>query len=159
MECEMKGRNLATLALVAGAVFALAGCARPTVQPVQPVASTATYQTQYMTATQRSCFSCAKVVAIEPIPENSSNVALGSIIGAIVGGVVGHQFGSGSGQTITTIGGAVAGAAIGSQVTNGGRYDYRVTVRRNNGAMRTFVVDKAPNYGVGTIVKLNATAI
>ncbi len=37
--------------------------------------------------------------------------------GAVVGGVIGNQFGSGSGNTIATIGGAAAGAAIASNRT------------------------------------------
>ena len=38
----------------------------------------------------------------------------GAIIGGILGGVLGHQVGGGRGQDIATVGGAVAGAAIGS---------------------------------------------
>lgn len=40
----------------------------------------------------------------------------GGIIGGILGGVLGHQIGGGSGRTAATIGGAVAGGALGANV-------------------------------------------
>jgi uncharacterized protein YcfJ len=43
----------------------------------------------------------------------------GGVIGAILGGVIGHQIGGGSGRDIATVGGAVAGAAIGSNQVRG----------------------------------------
>lgn len=53
----------------------------------------------------------------EAVPNSASNVSIpGTLIGAVLGGVLGHQVGSGSGNTIATIGGAVAGGAAGSQV-------------------------------------------
>lgn len=36
----------------------------------------------------------------------------GSIGGALIGGLIGNQFGGGSGRTIMTAGGAVAGASV-----------------------------------------------
>lgn len=43
------------------------------------------------------------------------NVA-GGVIGGVLGGILGHQLGGGSGKTVTTIGGAVAGGALGANV-------------------------------------------
>ncbi len=40
----------------------------------------------------------------------------GAVIGGVLGGILGHQFGGGSGKTVTTIGGAVAGGALGANV-------------------------------------------
>lgn len=40
----------------------------------------------------------------------------GAIVGGVIGGILGHQIGGGSGQDIATVGGVVAGAAIGSNV-------------------------------------------
>jgi uncharacterized protein YcfJ len=53
----------------------------------------------------------------------------GAIIGGVIGGILGHQIGSGSGQDIATAGGAVAGAAIGSNAGRG-RDDYSRDVQR-----------------------------
>jgi len=53
----------------------------------------------------------------EAIPQNPNSLSIpGTLIGAVIGGVLGHQIGSGSGNTIATIGGAVAGGAAGSQI-------------------------------------------
>jgi uncharacterized protein YcfJ len=51
----------------------------------------------------------------------------GAIVGGIIGGVLGHQIGSGRGQDVATAGGAIAGAAIGSQA---GRSGYDRDVQR-----------------------------
>ncbi len=44
----------------------------------------------------------------------------GAIIGGILGGVLGHQVGGGRGRDIATVGGAVAGVAIGANAGRGG---------------------------------------
>jgi surface antigen len=41
---------------------------------------------------------------------------IGMATGAVLGGVIGHQFGSGGGQTVATIGGAALGAFLGSRI-------------------------------------------
>ena len=41
---------------------------------------------------------------------------VGGIVGGVLGGILGHQLGGGSGKTVTTIGGAVAGGALGANV-------------------------------------------
>ena len=48
----------------------------------------------------------------------------------MIGGVLGHQVGGGRGQDIATAGGAVAGAAIGSNVGRGGGEVYAQDVQR-----------------------------
>lgn len=72
----------------------------------------------------------------------------GAIIGGIVGGVLGNQIGGGSGRDIATaagvVGGAVAGNAIGRQNSAQAVDSYRITVRVDNGSMRTYDV---PNPG------------
>lgn len=40
----------------------------------------------------------------------------GGVIGGILGGILGHQIGGGTGKTVATIGGAVAGGALGANV-------------------------------------------
>lgn len=55
------------------------------------------------------------------------NRVAGTAIGAVIGGLLGNQVGSGNGKKVATVGGAVAGGAIGrkvqgdSQVTKGDR--------------------------------------
>ena len=55
---------------------------------------------------------------------NPSKEDIGMATGAVLGGVLGHQIGSGSGNTIATIGGAALGAFVGSRI---GRDDQRKT--------------------------------
>ena len=40
----------------------------------------------------------------------------GGLIGGVLGGILGHQIGGGTGKTVATIGGAVAGGALGANV-------------------------------------------
>ena len=44
----------------------------------------------------------------------------GAVVGALIGGVLGHQIGGGSGRDLATVGGVVAGAAVGANVDRDG---------------------------------------
>lgn len=44
------------------------------------------------------------------------NRVAGTAIGAVIGGLLGNQVGSGNGKKVATVGGAVAGGAIGRKV-------------------------------------------
>lgn len=63
----------------------------------------------------------------DPISEN-----IGTLIGGIAGGILGHQIGGGSGKTVATIGGAILGSAVGTNLSKGQRvrHDSYDTVRR-----------------------------
>jgi uncharacterized protein YcfJ len=52
-------------------------------------------------------------------PERSQPNMGNAIIGGLLGGVLGHQVGGGSGKDLATVGGVVAGAAIGSNMNRG----------------------------------------
>jgi uncharacterized protein YcfJ len=60
---------------------------------------------------------------------NQANVP-GAIIGGIIGGVLGHQVGGGRGRDVATVGGAIAGTAIGANVNRGGQAVYNRDVQR-----------------------------
>jgi uncharacterized protein YcfJ len=64
-----------------------------------------------------TCTTQTVQAAAQPAPERS---VLGMAAGAAVGGLLGHQVGKGRGQTVTTIGGAVAGAVVGDKIANAG---------------------------------------
>ncbi len=63
---------------------------------------------------QRCWVERQQVVAADPAGPNVG----GALAGAVIGGILGHQIGSGRGQDAATIGGVVAGGAIGA---NAGR--------------------------------------
>ena len=64
---------------------------------------------------QQRCWVERQAVASEPRGE--PNVG-GAVLGAVIGGVLGHQIGSGRGNDVATVGGALAGGAVGA---NAGR--------------------------------------
>ncbi len=53
------------------------------------------------------------------------------LAGTVLGGVIGHQFGGGRGKDLATIGGAVAGAAVGANVAAVNGRPGQVVVTRN----------------------------
>jgi uncharacterized protein YcfJ len=55
---------------------------------------------------------------------------VGAIAGAVLGGVLGHQVGGGSGRDLATVGGAIAGAAVGSNVARRGTNQVAQDVQR-----------------------------
>src|ERR1700710_846491 len=50
------------------------------------------------------------------IEDDSGKRTAGGVLGAIVGGILGHQVGKGDGRKIATVGGAAAGAVVGSKL-------------------------------------------
>jgi uncharacterized protein YcfJ len=66
------------------------------------------------------------------VQERGNNQVPGAIVGGLLGGILGHQVGGGSGKDIATIGGVVAGAAIGGNVgrENSGREVVNQDVQR-----------------------------
>jgi uncharacterized protein YcfJ len=64
-------------------------------------------------------------------PTTNVNGIGGALLGGLLGGVLGHQVGGGSGQKIATVGGAVAGAAVGYNVAGrNGAQPVETDVRR-----------------------------
>lgn len=159
----MKGIYTITGAALVGVLLALGGCApRNDVQPAPYYGGSATPAYGNSTYGSTGCTNCGTVTNIEPIPEGSDSNVAGAVIGAVVGAAVGHQFGGGRGQTAATIAGAAGGAYAGSKIqgqyANGDQYDYRVTLRMDNGTTETLVQDDPPNFGVGAHVQLNGSS-
>ena len=76
--------------------------------------------------------------------------------GAVVGGLLGNQVGKGNGRTLATVAGAVGGGYAGHEAENYYHRDtsYNVSVRMDNGAIRTFTYKAAPGFQVGDRVHL-----
>ncbi len=69
-----------------------------------------------MVASAPTCYT-ETVPSAQPAPQHSM---LGMVAGAAIGGLLGHQLGNGRGQTVTTLGGAAAGAVAGDKIANAG---------------------------------------
>lgn len=55
-----------------------------------------------------------------PAERSGANIP-GAVVGALLGGILGHQVGNGTGKDIATVGGVVAGGAIGAQFGRDGK--------------------------------------
>lgn len=53
----------------------------------------------------------------------------GAVVGGLIGGILGHQVGGGRGKDLATVGGVIAGTAIGSQAGRGGNNTQQTTQR------------------------------
>ncbi|RJF97766.1 glycine zipper 2TM domain-containing protein [Noviherbaspirillum saxi] len=84
------------------------------------------------------------------------STGLGSFVGSILGGVAGSKIGSGTGSAVAGIGGAVAGGMAGqhAEQSGSGRSTTEVTVRLDNGELRTFAVEPGESFRVGEMVKV-----
>ncbi len=82
----------------------------------------------------------------------------GAILGAVVGGVLGNAIGGGSGRAAATalgaVGGAVAGNQIGKRNSTEVAETFRVTVRVDNGTMRTYEVPATGDLRTGDRVRI-----
>ena len=101
------------------------------------------------------CTNCGTVDSIRIVEQAGEASGVGMIAGGVLGGLLGHQVGQGRGNTAATIVGAAGGAYAGHQVEKnvkkGARYD--VSVRMDDGTMRTVSYDMEPGFKTGDKVK------
>lgn len=88
----------------------------------------------------------------------------GAVAGGVIGGVVGNQFGRGSGRAAATALGVVGGALLGNSIEanrNGPRVyeSYRLSVRTDNGAYRSFDVPSPGDLRIGDRVRIEGGQI
>jgi outer membrane lipoprotein SlyB len=105
----------------------------------------------------RYCPDCATVAAVNVVEVSGNGGYLGTIGGAVVGGLLGSNVGSGNGRTAAEVAGAVGGAAVGSNIERNAnrRQRYEVVVRYGNGATQTVAYDIDPALRVGDRVRVN----
>jgi outer membrane lipoprotein SlyB len=162
------------VSLVSGAVVLASLAACGTAPMDQPTYSSAPYtsgapaaaypQGTYNQGTynsgQQAYVEYGRVTGVEVLqsqaqPQNSVG---GAVIGGIVGGVLGNQVGGGSGKTLATaagvVGGALAGNAIGKRNNTQVVESYRITVRIDNGAMRSYDVGNTFDLRPGDRVRI-----
>jgi outer membrane lipoprotein SlyB len=102
------------------------------------------------------CRECGVIDGIHEVEKAGEGSGGGAIGGAIVGGVAGHQMGSGRGNTVMTVlgalGGAVAGNAVEKKVKT--TREYEVLVKFEDGNTRIITMPAAPAWRVGDKVKV-----
>lgn len=100
------------------------------------------------------CDNCGRIQNIESITGHR-NTTGGMVAGAVVGGLIGNQVGGGDGKKLATVAGAVGGAYAGKNIAeNSERQKYRVTVRMDNGYVKTVTQNSVKNLRVGTYVRV-----
>jgi outer membrane lipoprotein SlyB len=105
---------------------------------------------------QSSCKDCGVVQSVNTVQQQGQSSGVGMVAGGVVGGVVGHQIGSGRGNTVATIAGAGLGAVAGNQIEKNTKTktSWSVSIRMDNGALRTFNYSSQPAVVAGDRVKL-----
>jgi len=158
----MQQRN-SVLIFSALAAALMAGCAGP--NPNYPSQAQASYPSQgypYPGYSQPQAANFGVVDRIEVVRKGDSNNIVGTVIGGIVGGLIGHQIGSGRGNTAATVAGAAGGAFAGNQIEGRSRAaneTFRVTVRMDDGSMRTFTQENITDLRTGDRVRVDGDYI
>ena len=85
---------------------------------VDPVYEEGPSPTDQSATPPQPCYEEQVPVRTPPVAQedDSGKRAVGGVLGAIVGGILGHQVGRGDGRNIATVGGAAAGAVVGSKL-------------------------------------------
>ncbi|MGE5452952.1 MAG: glycine zipper 2TM domain-containing protein [Acidobacteriota bacterium] len=95
------------------------------------------------------CEVCGTVDSVRAEQVQGEGSGVGAVAGGVLGGVVGNQMGKGSGKTAMTILGAIGGGVAGNEIEKRQKAEtvYDVTVRMDNGSVRTFKQKTAPAVG------------
>ena len=126
--------------------------------PVAPLVATAAPARAAAPAPSHSnwCGNCGNIESVRTITTRASGSGVGAAGGAILGGLLGNQIGDGHGRQVATVAGAVGGAVLGNQVEGNMRANqsYEIRVRMDDGALRTFHQNTAPDWRSGERVKI-----
>ena len=138
-------------------MIALLGACQST-QPSAPVNPQSTIHRQGSpTPMNTGCLSCGIVQAVDKVKVEGAPSPVGTVGGAIVGGILGSQIGGGNGRTIATVGGALGGALLGRELEKrqGSREEWHVKVRMSNGTERMISLSSDPQLRIGEAVTLD----
>lgn len=102
------------------------------------------------------CTTCGVVTSVNATKQQGEGSGLGAVAGGVVGGLLGNQIGGGTGKKIATVAGAAGGAFAGHQVEKNMKSTthYDVTVKMDDGAVRTFPFDAQPPFQTGSRVRI-----
>jgi outer membrane lipoprotein SlyB len=98
------------------------------------------------------------VERIDALRAGGQTSGAGAVIGGAIGALAGHQVDHGDRKAAATVVGAIGGALIGNAIekNNAGTQDvYRVTIRLDNGAQRSFDYAQLYELRVGDRVRID----
>jgi outer membrane lipoprotein SlyB len=100
-------------------------------------------------AVASTCTNCGVVEAVTPFKKKGEGTGVGAVGGAVVGGLLGNAMGGGDGRKAMTVLGAVGGGVAGNAIEKNARATthYQVTVRMQDGTVRTITQATAPTVG------------
>jgi len=103
------------------------------------------------------CADCGVIESIRVAEVKGQGSGVGAVAGGVAGGLIGNQIGHGSGRTLATIAGAAGGAYAGNAIEKNVKKHtvYRVTLRMEDGSLRTLSQREAPAYAVGDRVRVS----
>ena len=103
----------------------------------------------------------ATVESVRAVQVPGQGTGAGAILGAIGGAVLGNQIGSGRGSTVGAVIGAAGGGYAGHEIEKRARTGQRheLTVRTEDGQLRTFTRDQPWPYRAGDRVRLDDPAL
>jgi outer membrane lipoprotein SlyB len=119
----------------------------PTTQAVRPAAA----------APAPAHADLGTVTAVAPIVASAPPTGTGAVIGGVLGAAVGNQIGGGNGRKVATVLGAVGGAKVGHEVERQRSTQvtgYRVDVKLDDGASRSFTLASAGGFSTGQRVRV-----
>jgi len=103
------------------------------------------------------CAHCGVVQSVHAVKKKGQGTGVGAVAGGVVGGVVGNQFGHGNGRAAMTVLGAVGGGLAGNEIEKRSRSVtvYQVTVKMDDGSVRSFEQAVAPAVGARVVAEGN----
>jgi outer membrane lipoprotein SlyB len=102
------------------------------------------------------CLDCGVVESVQEVEVKGEATGAGAVAGGVAGAVIGNQVGSGSKKKVARVIGAAGGAIIGHQVEKSARTTkrYDITVRMEDGTLRTLSQEQAPTWRAGDKVRV-----
>jgi outer membrane lipoprotein SlyB len=127
------------------------------VKPGQPAVRPATQPAPAKVAAA-PCANCGTIEAINAVEVKGKTSGVGAVAGGVAGGVLGNAIGggSGAGNAVLTVGGAAGGAFAGDAIEGHmkKRTVWKVTVRLEDGSVRTLQQGAQPPFAVGDRVRI-----
>ena len=107
------------------------------------------------------CTHCGVVESVHEVMVKGKGSGVGAVAGGVVGGAVGNQFGHGNGRAAMTILGAIGGGMAGNEIEKRTKAEkfYDVTVRMDDGHVRTIRQKSAPSTGSRVTVENNVVRV